>query len=129
MEEKKNNNLKVIVITAVVTILILFLIINYNTVVKTVYPPDPQIVSSEVNNSPSTLFEYSALVKAVIRNDGGNGDVVFEATVYQGTNHWTKTVKKHFEAKETANMQLQFDEVEAFKGKYQARVMAYSYGK
>ena len=68
-------------------------------------------------------------MEAVIRNDGGNGDVVFEATVYQNGESWTKTIKKYFDSKETSEMKLVFDEVKLFNGKIQTSVRAYQYGK
>lgn len=123
------NNLPIIIITIIITIAVILLITNYQTIFKTVYPPDPVVVSSKFNDSSTRLFEYSAKVEAVIRNDGGNGDIVFEATVYQGENSWTKTAKKYFESKETATMELQFDEVEMMNGKIQSQVRAYAFGK
>jgi hypothetical protein len=123
------SNVFIIVITVVITIIVILFITNYGTIVKTVYPPEPVIVSSESSDASSRLFEYSAKVKAVIRNDGGNGDIVFEATVYQGENSWSKSAKKYFESKETATMELQFDEVKMLKGEIQSRVRAYSFGK
>ena len=124
----KSNTL-IILITVLLTIIIVLLITNYGTIIKTFYPPEPVIVSSKSSDASSRLFEYSAKVEAVIRNDGGNGDIVFEATVYQDGSSWTKTAKKYFEAKETATMVLQFDEVKLLKGKIQSRVRAYSFGK
>ena len=123
------SKLPIIIITIVITIAIILLIANYQTIFKTVYPPNPVVVSSQFNDSSTRLFEYSAKVEAVIRNDGGNGDIVFEATVYQGGNSWTKTIKKYFESKETATMELQFDEVEMMNGKIQSQVRAYAFGK
>ncbi len=123
------SNLTIIIVTIVITILVILLITNYQTIFKTVYPPKPVVVSSEFDDSSTKLFEYSAKVEAVIRNDGGNGDIVFEATVYQDGNSWTKTAKKYFEAKETSTMVLQFDEVKLLKGEIQSRVRVYSFGK
>jgi hypothetical protein len=123
------SNLPIIIITIVITIAVILLIANYQTIFKTVYPPNPVVVSSQFNDSSTRLFEYSAKVEAVIRNDGGNGDIVFEATVYQDGNTWTKTVKKYFESKETSTMELQFDEVKMLGGKVQSQVRAYSFGK
>ena len=129
MSKTKKRNLRIIIITIVITVVAVLVIINYGTIVKVFYPPEPVIVSQKTNGSSSTLFEYSVKVQAVIRNDGGNGDIVFEATVYQDGNNWTKSTKKYFNSKETATMELQFDEVEFLKGKIQTQVKAYSFGK
>ena len=126
----KNNRTTLVVITSVlVTILFILIILNYSTIIKIFYPPNPIIVSYKANDLSSKLFDYSVQVEATIRNDGGNGDIVFEATVYQDGNTWTKTVKKYFESKETSDMQIIFDEVKLFKGKIQTSVKAYQYGK
>lgn len=127
--DNKDNRLKIIIITVVITIAIVLVIANYGTIIKTFYPPNPVIVSQKATDLSTKLFEYSAKVEAVIRNDGGNGDIVFEATVYQNENSWTKTVKKYFESKETATMQLVFDEVGLFKGKINFNSRVYPFGK
>jgi hypothetical protein len=124
----KSNNTKAI-LTIVITIVVVLIITNYGTIIKTFYPPKPIIVSSKLNDSSTRLFEYSAKVEAVIRNDGGNGDIVFEATVYQKGKSWTKSTKKHFGSKETASMELQFDEVGLLDGEIHSQVRAYSFGK
>jgi hypothetical protein len=129
MSNTKNSNFGIVIITIVITVVVVLVIINYGTIVKVFYPPDPVIVSNETNGSSSTLFEYSVKVQAVIRNDGGNGDIVFEATVYQEGNNWTKSVKKYFEAKETKTVELIFDEVKFFKGDIHSEVKAYPFGK
>ncbi len=118
-----------IVITVLVVVVVMIIIFNYGTIVKTIYPPEPVIVSQDVSDESSRLFEYSAKVQAVIRNDGGDGDIVFEATVYQAGNSWTKSVKKHFTSKETATMELVFDEVKLLNGKIQSSTRVYSFGK
>jgi len=123
------SNIPKIIIAIVVTLIVIIFITNYQTIFKTVYPPKPVVVSSKFNDSSTRLFEYSAKVEAVIRNDGGNGDIVFEATVYQDGNTWTKTAKRYFESKETSTMELQFDEVKMLGGKIQSQVRAYSFGK
>jgi hypothetical protein len=125
----RKSNISVIVITVIVTVVVIMLITNHGTIVKTVYPPKPVIVSSKSSNESSRLFEYSAKVEAVIRNDGGDGDIVFEAIVNQGGNSWTKSAKKYFQSKETASMELQFDEVELLKGEILSQVRVYSFGK
>lgn len=125
----KDNKLKIIFITIIVTIAIILVIANYGTIIKIFYPPNPIIVSQNASDLSSKLFDYSAKVEAVIRNDGGNGDIVFEATVYQNGNSWTKTTKRYFESKETATMQLVFNEVGLFKGKINFNSRAYPFGK
>ncbi len=123
------SNLPIIIITIVITIVVILVVTNYQTIFKIVYPPNPVVVSSNFNDSSTRLFEYSVKVEADIRNDGGNGDIVFKATVYQAGDSWTKTTKKYFESKETATMSLQFDEVKLLNGKIQSQVRAYAFGK
>ncbi len=128
MSNSKNNNFVIIAIV-IVTLIIFFLILNYGTIIKAVYPPKPVVVSSNLNDSSTRLFEYSAKVEAVIRNDGGNGDIVLEATVYQDGHTWTKTAKKYFEAKETETMAIQFDEVKLLADDVRGSIRAYPFGK
>ena len=127
--DSKKSNLPVIIISIVIVLIIVFLIMNYGKIIKNVYPPNPVIVSSTLNDTSTRLFEYSATVEAVVRNDGGNGDVVLEPTVFQGDRSWTKTIKKYFESKETTTMALKFDEVEMLRGEYRSQVRAYPFGK
>lgn len=125
----KDSYLKIIIITVVITIAVILIITNYGTIIKTFYPPNPVIVSHNASDLSSRLFEYSTKVEAVIRNDGGDGDIVFEATVNQNGNSWTKSTKKYFESKKTATIKLEFDEVGLFKDKIQYLTRAYSFGK
>ncbi|HSP86900.1 MAG TPA: hypothetical protein VLN45_02105 [Ignavibacteriaceae bacterium] len=118
-----------IVMTIVLTAITMIVIFHYGTVVKKVYPPEPVIVSQKVSDESSQLFEYSVKVEAVIRNDGGDGDIVYEATVYQDGNSWTKPAKKYFGSKETNAIELQFDEVELLNGDFRSSSKVYSFGK
>ena len=70
-------------------------------------------------------MDASLRVVAEIRNDGPAGDVVFEATAYQGTNQWTKTKPEHFGPKETKKLELTFDEVTLLGGEQTFSVKAY----
>lgn len=127
--DSKKSNIPIIMISIIGGLIIIFLIMNFGTIIKNVFPPNPVIVSSNLNDTSTRLFEYSATVEAVVRNDGGNGDIVLEATVFQGEQSWTKTIKKYFESKETATMSLKFDEVEMLRGEYRSQVRVYPFGK
>ncbi len=89
---------------------------NYQKIYKTVVPPKPLVVSSTADESSSRLFEYSMKVKASISNQGGDGDVVVEATAYQNSNQWTKTKNLHMGSYQTSDVEFIFDEVK-FLGK------------
>lgn len=131
MENAKTNRSSFVpfLITLIIVLVGLLIYFNWGKVVREFYPPNPQIVSYNASDSESTLFEYTVLIYAEIRNDGGDGDVVFESTVSQGNQQWTKTATKHFISKETARMQLKFDEVEGLKGKSSYSVKCYPLGK
>lgn len=128
----KSNSKNSVIIALVVTlvfILAIFAISNYATIFRTFYPPKPEIVSFKGDDSSTKLFEYSDILKVQVRNDGGDGNVVFEATVFQGNNHWTKSTREFIGSKETKEMDLQFDEVKLFGGRARAEYRVYPYGK
>ncbi|MFA5803574.1 MAG: hypothetical protein WC879_02925 [Melioribacteraceae bacterium] len=131
MENAKSNrsSFAPYLIILIIVLMGLLIYFNWGKVIKEFYPPDPHIVSYNASDSQSTLFEYTLLIYAEIRNDGGDGDVVFESTVSQGDQQWTKTTTKHFISKETARMELKFDEVEGLKGKSSYSVKCYRLGK
>ncbi len=70
------------------------------------------------------LFDYSCLVWAIVRNDGGLGIVTLEATVYQGGNSWTKTAEKLMRSGEADRIEIHFPEVSLSGGtiSYSCRV-------
>lgn len=119
MSSRSKN--QIIAITAVTTIAFLAIWgLNYSI------QPYPVIVSSKSSFASSKLFEYSVSVSAVIRNDGGDGNVVLKVTVTQDGNSWTKTSKKFFGSKETAEMELKFDEVKLLGGEIKKRINVYT---
>ena len=128
MSDDKSKILQNIMIAVLVAIIIVLVVFNYGSITKVLYPPAPVIVNYKANDLTTKIFDNSVRVEATIRNDGGNGDIVFEATVYQNGNSWTKTSKKYFESKETSDMKIVFDEVKLLQGKIETSVKAYSYG-
>jgi len=100
-----------------------------HTIFKNVAEPKPMVVSHGADDSSSKLFDYSGKVWAVIRNDGGNGDIVFEATLMQDGKRYTKTKKRYFESKETKRMELVFDEAKLLGEKAKFSSRAYAFGK
>ncbi len=108
MEEIKNKHSSRIVIP-------IQLVLNggiiFFSLIKVVTPPKHLIGGSKTDNTSSWLGNYSYRVCDQIRNDGGDGYVIFEATVHQGEKKWNKTKKRHFQTNETAEMELIFDEV------------------
>jgi len=127
MSDDKSKILQNIMIAALVAIIIVLMIFNYGTFTRILFPPAPVIVNYKANDFTTILFDNSVRVEATIRNDGGKGDIVFEATVYQNGNSWTKTTKKYFDSKETSDMKIEFDEVKLLQGKIETSVKAYCY--
>ncbi len=133
MEEIKSGHpwarIVIYILTLLVVIGVIFFLLNWQSVFKAITPPIPVIVSSKVDDTSLRLGDYSARTRAQIRNDGGNGDVVFEATVHQGEKHWTKTTKRYFQSKQTAEMELIFDEVGFWGSTPLCSMRAYAFGK
>lgn len=88
----------------------LFIAIQKGDLFSKVMPPQPIVVSSIADASSSKLLEYSVKVKGVVRNEGGDGYVVVEATVQQGGDSWTKTERIYLSSFETKDFELIFDE-------------------
>lgn len=99
-----------------------------NTFEKKFFPPDPVVVSSEGNDLSSSLLEYSEQLIVNVRNDGGDGVVLFEATMIQDGKRYTKTTTQYFAARETKTMKIVFDEAELLSGPgtFEYRVSAFS---
>ena len=129
MNENKSKVLQNIMIAVLAAIVIVLVIFNYKTFNKILFPPAPVIIDYKDNDFSAILFDNNVRVEATIRNDGGSGDIVFEATVYQDGNSWTKTLKKYFDSNETADMKIVFDEVNLMQGKIETSVKAYTDGK
>jgi len=104
-------NTKWIIIILIVAGALLILGLNYQSLFKSVVPPDPVVISSYADGSSSRLLEYSIKVVGSIRNDGGDGYIVAEATVVQDGREWTKTDQFFLGSHETAQVELVFDEV------------------
>lgn len=117
------------VISIILILLIVTALLNWQTIFKAVAPPIPVVVSKGGDDLSSSLLDYSMQVWAEIRNDGGDGAIVMEATVYEGAKHWTKTTKAYFGSKETKKLELVFDEVHLWGPKHKYSVRAYAYGK
>lgn len=88
----------------------LFIAIQKGDLFSKVMPPQPIVVSSTADASSSKLLEYSVKVKGVVRNEGGDGYVVVEATVQQGGDSWMKTERIYLSSFETKDFELIFDE-------------------
>jgi hypothetical protein len=71
----------------------------------------PVVVSSQADGLSSKILDYSVRVFGSIRNDGGDGYVVVEATVFQGNDSWTKTAKIYLSSGTTGDYKIVFDEV------------------
>ncbi len=117
-----------IIIVAVVGIIALILsVLLWRPVANVVVNqyPAPVIVSSFADHQSGSIFDASMRVVADIRNDGIAGDVVLEATVYQGDKQWTKTKKELFTARETKKLEISFDEITLLGGEQTFTVKAY----
>lgn len=117
------------IITLIVIIGLVVFGLNYQSLFKTIVPPKPVVVSSYADGSSSKLFEYSVKVVGSIRNDGGDGYVVAEATVSQDGETWTKTDQIFLGSYETAAVEFVFDEVRLLRQtpEYDLRVHALGY--
>ena len=124
VKKPKSKTSRIILITISIILLILFLpdiIYFFNDI----FGPDPVIISKGIDEWSSDLFEYSQRVWAEIRNYGNSGDVIIEATIYQGGNSWTKTNRLYMSKNLTKRYYIVFDEVELLGGDVTVRVIAY----
>lgn len=115
-------------IWAGVAAVVLFLAANYQSFFKAVLPPEPVIVSMTADDSSSGLFDYSARVLTEVRNSGGDGYVVVEATVRQKDDRWTKTQQVYMPLFATQKFELVFDEVRLFGKDPDCSVRAFALG-
>lgn len=120
--------MKPFLITAAIVIAIGLLVANYQNLFKSVVPPNPVIVSSKGSNSTNGILEYSYKVRADISNKGGDGNVVFEATVSQGRKSWTKTMSTYLTSYQTKTVELVFDEAKFISTNPEFTVRAYPLG-
>lgn len=96
--------------TGLAVVLFTIMVIVFTGAVSAPPTPDPVIVSSFMDGTPSTLTDYAVRVVADVRNDGAEGQIVFEATVFEGNKVWTKTATAVMTAKETRRFEIVFDE-------------------
>lgn len=96
--------------------------------VKKVLPPNPVVVSQNATADNSDFFDYAVKVSASVRNDGGDGEVVFEVTVRQDGKTWTKTQTKRMTAKSTSDFEIRFAEVKLFKDLPNYEIRTYGLG-
>jgi hypothetical protein len=102
----------IIGISLIVTILLLA---NYQSILKSIIPPFPEIVSSNADGTSSTLFDYSMKVFGEVTNKGGDGYVVIKATAYQAGKKYVKTKQIYLPAYQTGKFKFIFDEVKLLK--------------
>lgn len=121
------NTKWIIVILIVICALVIFGI-NYQSLFKTFVPPKPVVVSSYADGSSSKLFDYSIKVTGSLRNEGGDGYVVVEATVYQNGHEWTKTDQVFLGAYETTEVEFVFDEVRLLQSAPEYNLQAHALG-
>lgn len=120
----KNN--KSYIVIALFIVLGIIVLTNYQKIYKLVLPPSPVIVSSNADESSTTIFEYSIMIKGEVSNKGGDGYIVIEASVYQGSETWTKTEQLYLQASQTSSFIIVFDEVKLLEEvpKYRVRTFA-----
>lgn len=100
----------ILIIVGVLAIVAGILYVNRDSVFNEVADPDPVVVSSNADGKGSKLLNYSVRIYGSVRNKGGKGNVVVEATYYQGNDAFTKTQVIYMEADETADFEIRFDE-------------------
>lgn len=116
------------IIGGIVIILGIVFIANYQNIFKSIIPPKPVIVSENADGSSSKLFDYSIKVFGELRNDGGDGYVVIEATVSQEDHEWKKTQQMYLQAYQTEKFELVFDEVKFLDANPVYSVKTYALG-
>jgi len=87
------------------------------------------VVSQSAKADNSDLFDYAIKVSASVRNDGGDGEVVFEVTVHQDGKSWTKTQSKYLTAKATSDFEIRFAEVKFFNDFPNCQIRTYALGQ
>jgi hypothetical protein len=92
-------------------VLIVFLLINYQTLFKSLVPPQPVVVSSHADDALASPIDYSMKVTTEVSNKGGDGDVVVKVKAQQGNHSWEKTKTVHIGSYQTEKVELFFDEV------------------
>lgn len=117
-------------------LILLFILISFshkikeskfiNSLFNVIKIADPKVISYGCDDSTSTLFEYSVVIKGSIRNEGGDGNIVIEAILYQGTKNLKKTEKYHISEFETIDFRIVFDEAELLGDKISCTVSTYA---
>lgn len=113
---------------AILILIIVAVLRNYQEIFRSITPPDPVIVSSYADGSSSSLFNYSLVVKCEVLNKGGDGTVVVEATVYQGSKDWSKRKTLYLPSNNTDKVEIVFDEVKLFAKAPQYQVNVFPLG-
>ncbi len=108
------NEKKYIFIGALLLVCILF-IANYQSIFKSILPPNPVVVSSKSDASSSTIFDFSIKLTGQVRNNGGDGYIVIKAIVRQDGKRYEKTQQKYLKSYDTDDFEFVFDEVKLFK--------------
>lgn len=106
----------------------IILLANYQSIIKSILPPDPVIVSSYADGTSSTLFNYSIKVKGEVRNQGGDGYIIIEAHAFQGDKEWTKTKNVYLESYQSTEFEIVFDEVKLLNADPEYRLETYALG-
>lgn len=100
---------KTIIAGIILGVLIVVLAANWRTFYKIFIPPKPTLIEKGSDDA-STLMDYGFSAWAIVRNDGGAGNITMEATSYINDKRITKTVERYFSYKETARMTIVFNE-------------------
>jgi len=101
---------------------------NWSRLYRYLMPVIPVVASYGSDDMSSVVGDYSIRVWAHLRNDGGDGEAVFEATVVQGDHQWTKTATRRLGAKETSRVEILFEEVGFLMGVPKYTCRAYPLG-
>lgn len=87
-------------------------------------PAKPSVISHGLEGA-SKIGDYRLRVWADVRNDGKAGIIVLEATVHQGSQEWTKDVKRYLKPGEVARMEVMFEEARLLGGQATHEVRVY----
>ena len=104
-------------------IIIAYFFFNYQVFTGTAPMPKPVVVDyKDYVRLPK--FKVAMGIKADVRNEGVDGDIVVEATVYQKGRHWTRRQQLYAAANQTVHADLLFDEIKLF-GEVEYELRAY----
>ena len=116
------------IIVGIVLIGGIILFSNYQSIFKSIVPPEPEIVNSSADGSSSSLLDYSIKVTGTLINRGGDGYIVIKAYVEQEGDKYEKSKQVYLPSYQTEEFEFIFDEVKLLKKEPTYYVRAFALG-